>query len=253
VSRARQRAEQSRDRAEQANAIGNDDFMSASRMLTAGQRMADRDPSQAVGQFLDAEAGFERARVTAASAANTRPTTPQGGASPPTTPGGGAAKPVIPTEVPSGPTPGTPSKPVETPSKPTPVPTPAPTPVPTAPDTSADQKLVEATVRRYHSARSSLDLAQVQQVYPGVPANRERDTLRSIERACETFSEQPTQISVVSVSAQEAIVRSRAQTSCKQKAGGRDVQSPPFEVFITLRKTGGSWQIAQVNRPDRAR
>ena len=124
--------------------------------------------------------------------------------------------------------------------------------MPTGPD-PAEQKLVEATVRRYFSARSSLNLAQVQQVYPDVPASRERDTLRSIERACETFSEQPTQISVVSVSGQEAIVRSRAQTTCKPKAGGRDVQSPVFEVFITLRKNGGAWQIAQVNRPDQAR
>lgn len=247
VSQARQRAEQAQERAEQANAVGNDDFMSASRALTAGQRAADRDPSQAVGQLLDAEAGFDRARVTAANAANTRPTPPPGGTSTPTTPGG--TRPTILGEAPPVTTPAPPptKPPVDT------TPKSETTPVPTAPDTSADQKLVEATVRRYFSARSSLNLAQVQQVYPGVPANRERDTLRSIERACETFSEQPTQISVVSVSGQEAVVRSRAQTSCKQKAGGRDVQSPTFEVFITLRKSGGSWQIAQVNRPDQAR
>lgn len=256
VGRARQRAEQARERAEQANAVGNDDFLSAARTATGAQRLADRDPQQAVGQFLDAEAGFDRAREAAASASNRPVSQPgTGQQAGPVSPG--RPTPVIPREVPGEAPPTSPSTPPAgdtrpRPTEPAPTTTPVSPPVPTGPD-PAEQKAVEATVRRYFSARSSLNLAQVQQVYPGVPANRERDTLRSIERACETFSEEPTQITLVSVTGQEAIVRSRAKTTCRQRAGGRESDIPEVEVFITLRKNGGAWQISQVNRPDRVR
>ncbi len=252
VSQARRRADRAREQAEQANAVGNDEFFAAARTMTQAQRAADSNPQQALGQFLDAESGFDRARAAAAGTAGTRPSTTPGQTQAPgqtQTPPGVRPRPEIPREVPpvnAGPT----QPPVSTPAKPE---EPRPAPAPSGPDTSAEQKQVEAVVRRYFSARSSLNLQEVQQVYPGVPASRERDTLRSIERACETFSEQPTQISVVSVTAQEAIVRSRAKTTCRQRAGGRETDIPEVEVFITLRKNGGVWQISQVNRPDRVR
>lgn len=249
TSGARQRATRARDRAEQANAVGNDEYMGAARAFTQGQQLAQREPEQAIGRFLDAEAGFDRARALAASAppADARPTQPttQVAQVPPVV----RPVPEIPREVPREPA----ARPAE-PAPPKPAaPAPAPPTTPATPDTSADQRLVESVVRRYFAARSSLNLTEVQQVYPGVPAGRERDTLRAIDRACETFTEQPSEVSVMSVNAQEAVVRSRAQTTCKQKAGGREVKSPVFEVYITLRKSGAAWQIAQVNRPDQAR
>ena len=252
VSQARRRADRAREQAEQANAVGNDVFFAAARTMTQAQRAADSNPQQALGQFLDAESGFDRARAAAAGTAGTRPPTTPGVTQAPgqtQTPPGARPRPEIPREVPpvnAGPA----QPPVSTPAKPE---EPRPAPAPSGPDTSAEQKQVEAVVRRYFSARSSLNLQQVRQVYPGVPAGREGDTLRRIERACETFSEQPTQISVVSVTAQEAIVRSRAKTTCRQRAGGRETDIPEVEVFITLRKNGGVWQISQVNRPDRVR
>jgi ketosteroid isomerase-like protein len=149
-----------------------------------------------------------------------------------------------------------PAPPVSPPAAPPTAPSAArPTPpatTPAAPDTSADKQQIDAAVRRYFAARSSLDFAAIQQVYPAVPA-RERDNLRRTEGACSDFAERATGVTVLSVTGEEAVVRARAQTTCRMKAGGQQVTSPEVEVFITMKKAGGAWQIALVNRPDQAR
>ena len=245
---AQRRATQARERAEDANAVGNDDFLSAARAFTQAQRTASRDPQQAIGQFLDAEAGFDRAR-TSGNADAGRPT-----ASPPTaTP---QAPPVQPTpqvirELPKPEPPPPTSAPQPPPQQAPPAQRPAP---PAAPDTSADRKAVESVVRRYFSARSTLDIGAIQQVYPGLPADRERGILRQIQGACSEFSERPVDVNVLTVEPQEAMVRTRAQTSCKQKAGGQVNESGVYSVVLELRKSpAGTWQISLVNRPDAAR
>jgi hypothetical protein len=246
---AQQRASQARDRAEQANAVGNDEFLSASRSFTEGRRVASQNPQQAIEQFLSAEAGFNRAREVRPA----QPTTPSTGPQPPAPVPG----PTIPPEVkPATPTPITPapvSPPVERKEpEPRPVaPTPAPAPVP---DNSAEKSAVDRVVRQYFTARSTLDVARILQVYPGLPADRERSTLRSIQGACSEYSEAPVDVNVMSVDGQEAVVRTRAQTTCKQKAGGQTRTTDPYRVFFELKKVAsGTWQITTVNRPDQAK
>jgi hypothetical protein len=247
VNTAQQRATQSRDRAERANAVGRDSYMDASRAFTQGQRIASQNPAQAIDEFLTAEAGFDQARAeaaAAAAAAQPAPATPvPAPQQPPVQP---LPTPTVPRDVPK------PTEPV--PTTPAPQPPVTTAPKPAAPDNSADRNAAEAVVRRYFAARSGLDLAGMQQVYPGLPADRERGALRNIQGACSEFSESPVEVNVLSVDSQEAVVRTRAQTTCKQKAGGQTTTTPPYRVFFELKKgASGTWQVAAVNRPDQTR
>ena len=120
------------------------------------------------------------------------------------------------------------------------------------PDTSAEHRLIEATVRRYFAARSQLDLAAVQAVYPGVPAQRERDQFRLLEGSCSEFSEQPLGVDVLRLAGATATVQARVQTTCRPRAG-RSVPPRTVDIMVTLEKAADTYKITQVNRPDQAK
>jgi D-alanyl-D-alanine carboxypeptidase/D-alanyl-D-alanine-endopeptidase (penicillin-binding protein 4) len=111
---------------------------------------------------------------------------------------------------------------------------------------------VEAVVRRYFAARTGLDVAAVQQVYPGLLAERERATMRSIREACQEFSERATAVSIISSTADEALARAVVEATCRQRVGRPLRQTHQVEVDLTVRKdASGDWGIVKVERATR--
>ena len=117
---------------------------------------------------------------------------------------------------------------------------------------SADQKLIEAAVRRYFDARSRLDFVGIQSVYPGA-TDGERTQLRVIDRGCKAYSEEPLRIDILRHDGLTASVEAQVRSYCHQRVGK---QAPPLRVDITMKlekKAGDTYRITQVNRPDQIR
>ena len=250
---SRQRAEQARQRAVAAGASATSEFSAGSRRFEQAARAAARGPVlEGITGFLDAEASFDRsAATTLASAAPTPglaadvettsapvPTSPS---APPVTSGSAV-----------GPLPVTPPRGTDTPTAPVVEPS-ANLPASTVPvlGAAADQQPIETAVRLYFAARSRLDFARVQDVYPGA-TDRERTQLRRIEAACSAFSEEALRVEILRHDGSRARVQADVRSTCRPRAGR---SGPPnvVDITLTLEKVGSTYRIIQVNRPDQAK
>ena len=251
---SRRRAEQARQRAAAAGAAGTREFSAGGRRFEQAARAAARGPVlEGITGFLDAEASFDRAAATtlastapsagpAVAVATTSAPVPTSVPAQPVTSGPAVVPP--PTAPPGAP--DTPTAPVTV----APSPGPATSTVPVL-GASADQKLIEAAVGLYFAARSRLDFAGIQSVYPGA-TDRERTQLRSLESACSAFSEEALGVEILRHAGSTAIVQAHVRSTCRQRAGR---SGPPslVDITMTLEKAGNTYRITQVNRPDRAR
>lgn len=249
----RRRAEQARRRAEQADASRTADFTAGRQRFEQAARAVARGPVvEGVAGFLDAEASFDRAAATsAASAATPAEQTVAAATTSLPVPAALPAPPVITESIVAPPTTTLPRAPETIPAPVTPPSSsdPAPSTVPAR--ANADQKLIDGAVRQYFVARSRLDFAAVQAVYPAAP-DSERSQLRSLKAGCQTFSEDVLGVEVLRQNGVTALVQAHVRTECRQVAGR---SRPPslVDITVTLEKTGNTFRVTQVNRPDRAR
>ncbi len=251
---SRQRAEQARQRASAAGASRTREFSAGSRQFEQAARAAASGPVvEGITGFLDAEASFARAAATAFASTALSPgpavavattSAPVPTTVPDQTVASGRA--IAPPPLPPPGAPDTPTAPVTVP----PSPSPATSTVPVL-GAHADQKPIETAVGLYFAARSPLDFAGIQAVYPKA-TDRERTQLRSLEAACSAFSEEVLGVEILRHGGSTAIVQAHVRSTCRQRAGR---SGPPriVDITMTLEKSGNTFRITQVNRPDRAR